>query len=363
MSNPNIDDEGFAIPAIPTNAVEAAPNANLPPAKKQLRPTASLPTTTETYGEKHGISPDLQAALQSVGRRGRQNVAMGHATHRAFERTQSFPAHVLSNSSTPNTGFQTALDAFAHAQGIINKEALRAKELQPFYSSALGSGSSSDVDGLSLSPRGANRRLKFGADGEVEEEELEGGNGQLFPGSGLGQGRALGKTREEIHLTAARKRRSSPAEPTSDTETEIGDDDEAEHDTQFSGSAFTNHPSGLGSYNHSGVSDFPPVFKSPAMTHPELFGNTAATSRAFPSAFKGVNAAGARELRGLPGARKIGFGKTMSAPVGQLGGSGGWGVDVDMGTDNSDGGGAGAVANGGGEDGFDIKDWAENEQF
>ncbi|WVF71814.1 hypothetical protein IAT40_006622 [Kwoniella sp. CBS 6097] len=352
MSNPTIDNEGFAIPAIPTNAVEAAPNP--PPAKRQLRPTASLPTTTETYGERHGISPDLQAALQSVGRRGRQTVAMGHATHRAFERTQSFPAHVFSNSSTPNTGFQTALDAFAHAQGIINKEALRAKELQPFYSS--GSGSSSDVDGLSLSPRGASRRLKFGENGEVEEEELEAGNGTLFPGHGQP------KSREQVHLTAARKRRSSPAEPTSDTETEIDEDEDVDDDTRAgnsSGGAFT-QPSNSSGFGSSGVSDFPPVFTSSAMTHPELFGNTAATSRAFPSAFKGVNAA--RELRGLPGARKIGFGKTMSAPVGQLGG-GGWGMDVDMGASTGTGEAPGQGSTAGEEDGFDIKDWADSEQF
>ncbi|WVQ99088.1 hypothetical protein IAU59_006220 [Kwoniella sp. CBS 9459] len=345
MSNPSVDNEGFAIPAIPTNAVEAAQDR--PPAKRQLRPTASLPTTTETYGEKHGISPDLQAALQSVGRRGRQTVAMGHATHRAFERTQSFPAHVLNNSSTPNAGFQTALDAFAHAQGIINKEALRAKELQPFYSSG-SAGSSSDVDGLSLSPRGASRRLKFGENGEVEEEELEGGDGPLFPGH------AQGKKRDEVHLTAARKRRSSPAELTSDTETEV-DEDEDNNNTSDT-FAHPSSSSGLGFGNGSGVSEFPPVFTSSAMTHPELFGNTAATSRAFPSAFKGVNAA--RELRGLPGARKIGFGKTMSAPVGQLGG-GGWGMDVDMGSGTTETGAAAA----GEEDGFDIKDWAESEQF
>ncbi|WWC89655.1 uncharacterized protein L201_004580 [Kwoniella dendrophila CBS 6074] len=308
-----------------------------PPAKRQLRPTTSVPSTTEFYGEKHGISPDLQAALQSVGRRGRQNVAMGHATHRAFERTQSFPAHVLASSALPNTGFTTALDAMSHAQGIISKEALRSKELQPFYSS--GSDENKNVDGLSLSPRGQNRRLKFGENGEVEEEM----EGPLFESSSS----SSGKTRENIYLTAARKRRSSPAEPTSDTETEIGEDDDDDQGNNVSTApttAFT-----------SNASDFPSVFKSSAMTHPELFGPTGSTSKAFPSAFKGMNA---RELRGLPGAKKTGFGKTMSAPVGSLGG--GWGMDVDM-------SGQDAISTNTAQeeetDGFDIKEWAESEKF
>lgn len=44
-----------------------------PEAKRTLRPTASLPTTAETYGDKHGLEPDLQAALQNVGRKGRMS--------------------------------------------------------------------------------------------------------------------------------------------------------------------------------------------------------------------------------------------------------------------------------------------------
>ncbi|WVW82664.1 hypothetical protein I302_104675 [Kwoniella bestiolae CBS 10118] len=319
MSAPSAstDNDGFVVPP--------------PPAKRQLRPTSSVPSTTEFYGEKHGISPDLQAALQNVGRRGRQNVAMGHATHRAFERTQSVPSHVLTSSALPNAGFTTALDAMSHAHGIFSKEALRSRELQPFYSG--GSDENKNVDGLSLSPRGRNRRLKFNENGEVEEENDE----PLFPSSSNS-----GQTREPTHLTAARKRRSSPAEPTSDTETEIGDEDEDDTPAAAPTATFT-----------SNASDFPSVFKSPAMTHPELFGPTGSTSKAFPSAFKGVNA---RELRGLPGARKLGFGKTMSAPVGSLGG---WGMDVDMASGGDEGAGAGV----GEEDGFDIKDWAENEQF
>lgn len=42
--------------------------------KRALRPTASLPpTTAEFYGQKHGIDPDVQLALQNIGRRSRQS--------------------------------------------------------------------------------------------------------------------------------------------------------------------------------------------------------------------------------------------------------------------------------------------------
>ena len=41
--------------------------------KRTLRPTASMPTTAETYGQKHGIDPNLTLALQNIGRRGRQS--------------------------------------------------------------------------------------------------------------------------------------------------------------------------------------------------------------------------------------------------------------------------------------------------
>ncbi|WWC69073.1 uncharacterized protein I206_103009 [Kwoniella pini CBS 10737] len=316
----------MSVPTASSNNSFAIPP---PPAKRQLKPANSLPTTTETYGQKHGIPSDLQAALQNVGRRGRQNVAMGHATHRAFERTQSVPSHVLTSSALPNQGFTTVLDAMTHAQGIISKEALRSRELQPFYSG--GSDENREVDGLSLSPRGKNRRLKFGENGEVEEEI----DGPLFSDSQS----STAQPRDSLHLIAARKRRSSPAEPTSDTETEIDEDEDLELPSEPT-TTFT-----------SNASDFPSVFKSPAMTHPELFGPTGSTSKNFPSAFKGMSS---RELKGLPGARKTGFGKTMSAPVGKLGGNG-WGTDIDM--DQS------GAAGEGEEDGFDIKDWAENERF
>lgn len=40
--------------------------------KRQLRPTTSLPSTAEHYGDLHGLDPELQARLQNVGRKGRQ---------------------------------------------------------------------------------------------------------------------------------------------------------------------------------------------------------------------------------------------------------------------------------------------------
>ncbi|WWD16272.1 hypothetical protein CI109_100698 [Kwoniella shandongensis] len=341
MSNPTSDsaqpttNDGFAVPP--------------PPAKRQLRPAASLPTTAEIYGEKHGISPDLQAALQNVGRRGRLNVSQGHSTHRAFDRTQSFPSHVLGPSTTPNSnGFTTALDDFVHAQGVINKELHRARELQPFgnYVNAESTGAGSNrsvedrlgLDGGAGKSRGRGKKLKFKPNGEVEEEEEEEDEDDR-----LDWGTA--KQREQFHLVQSKKRRSSPAEPEeggSDTETEIGEDDD-EDDNTFD----TTPTPGTTSTLSSNASEFPAVFKTPALTHPELFGPDAGPSnRAL---------AGGRQMRGLPGAagrKTVGWGKTMSAPVGSLSGGAGWGgMDVEMDKDEQE------------EDGFDVKEWAGSENF
>lgn len=57
---PQRDSDGFLMPA--------------PPSKRtQLRPANSLPTTADIYAAKHGIPLDVQMALQSVGRRGRES--------------------------------------------------------------------------------------------------------------------------------------------------------------------------------------------------------------------------------------------------------------------------------------------------
>lgn len=54
------DSDGFLMPA--------------PPSKRtQLRQANSLPTTADIYAAKHGIPLDVQMALQSVGRRGRES--------------------------------------------------------------------------------------------------------------------------------------------------------------------------------------------------------------------------------------------------------------------------------------------------
>jgi len=54
--------------------------------KRTLRPAASLPTTAETYGEKHGIDPNLTLALQNIGRKGRQSESSFNA-HDVSSRT------------------------------------------------------------------------------------------------------------------------------------------------------------------------------------------------------------------------------------------------------------------------------------
>lgn len=60
--------------------------------KRTLRPAASLPTTAETYGEKHGINPDLTLALQNIGRKGRQS-----------ESTFFLPSYLLCREKTTET--------------------------------------------------------------------------------------------------------------------------------------------------------------------------------------------------------------------------------------------------------------------
>ncbi len=124
-----------------------------------------------------------------------------------------------------------------------------------------------------------------------------------------------------------RKRRSSPAEAEAEaTDTEVAEDDEMpELDTSASTS--------------NDADDFPPVFRSPKISQPELFSKPV---QAVPNG---------RTVKGLPGKKGRGFGKTVSAPVGGLGnwsGAGsGAGMDVDRGM----------------EDGFDVKEWAASEEF
>jgi hypothetical protein len=60
----------------PSNPPQAQGKTDQHFSKRTLRPAASLPTTAETYGEKHGIDPNLTLALQNIGRKGRQSESL-----------------------------------------------------------------------------------------------------------------------------------------------------------------------------------------------------------------------------------------------------------------------------------------------
>lgn len=210
---------------------------------------------------------------------------------RPFQPTQSLPA-IPSSSGI----FLSDRDAQAQARLIV-KDDLRLRELQPY--------SSTSTNALNLSPRAQaaqldiddDLRLRFDANGEVIQERRRG-----------------------------HKRR--------DADDEGGDTD-------------TDSPTGV---NHAlpppgsapppqaavGVADdFPPVFKSPQLSIPELYGPQSMAPPPVPNrAFAGMPR---RQLR-----------PTMSAPVGRLGseqgGLRGFGMQVDD------------------EDGFDVGDWAAEQE-
>ncbi|KAK4685559.1 hypothetical protein P7C73_g4589, partial [Tremellales sp. Uapishka_1] len=295
-----------------------------PASKRQLRPTASLPTTAEVYGNKFGLSEDLQARLSNVGRQKR----LGRFPHsklptrvRAYKGIAVTQGHSIAQSggSGAQTGFLTDSEARANAQQIMSKEQLKARELQPY---------SQTVDGLSLSPRGGGgreekRRLRFteGEDGDIEVLE----DWETSPS----RSRSKAQPYARPTLKASTKRRSSPQQPDED-EGEATETEDDPLDASVPGMSFA-------SVDH----DFPPVFKTPSLTLPELHHAHPAEK---PTQQPPVN----RLLKGLPGRR--GLGKTMSAPVGKLGGGGRWGggMDVDMEEE---------------EDGFSVSDWAGKEDF
>ncbi|OXM78034.1 hypothetical protein C364_04461 [Cryptococcus neoformans Bt63] len=320
---PQRDSDGFVMPAPP-------------PKRTQLRAANSLPTTADIYAAKHGIPLDVQMALQNVGRRGRESVARGH---RSFDRTQSVPNLVIGNSAAPPmSSFTSTHDAMQHARGVINKELMRARELQPFGST---SSTSSDVDALAL--EGAEehkrtRRLLFGPDGEVAEV-FEQGNvkGKVDFGKGT-------KT-EDATLVPSRKRRSSPAEPEgSDTETDDIDDDEDGQAERQPSITF-----------NTVESVFPPVFTSPAITHPELFGPLPGSSSTADNHDDAVKTTAARQFKGLPaGKRKLGWQKSASAPVIGLQRWGDMDVDGEEETRFE-------ARNESLEDGFEFNNWEEVE--
>lgn len=255
--------------------------------------------------------------------------------HRSFDRTQSVPNLVIGSSAAPPaSSFTSTHDAMQHARGVINKELMRARELQPFGST---SSTSSDVDALAL--EGAEehkrtRRLVFGPDGEVEEVFQQ---ASLKAKVGFGKGTKS----EDATLVPSRKRRSSPAEPDgSDTETD--DIDQDEEDELRPSVTF-----------NTVESVFPPVFTSPAITHPELFGPLPGSSSS--ADVPDVKPTAARPFKGLPvGKRKLGWQKAASAPVIGLQRWGDMDVDGEEETKFE-------AENESLEDGFEFNNWEEVE--
>lgn len=197
------------------------------------------------------------------------------------------------------------------AQSIIHKDDLRRRELRPY-------GSGDSVTALDLAgTRGTSperkRRLKFGADGEVEMEEDGSG--------GFRQKESVG--REDWGFSQGKKRVAGD-DDASDTGTEV-DEDEAAPGLEPSGSV-----------SGSTIDEFPPVFTSSTISHPALAQGDV-KGRMLPP--QTARLGGSRQMRGLPGRA---LGKTMSAPV-RLGG----GMEVEMAD----------------TDGFDVSEWAGQTDF
>ncbi|RSH93729.1 hypothetical protein EHS25_006377 [Saitozyma podzolica] len=297
--------------------------------KRQLRPTTSLPSTAEHYGELHGLDPELQARLQNIGRKGRQAVSQG----RSFDRTQSFPTF----GSNDMSGF-TATQAIVHAESIIQKDEMRRGELRPYASNE-------GVDALALSPRGGGagagartsssvagrspdrmgRKLTFGADGEVEMDEAV---GAALTRGGAGPGASGGKGGESVQMVPGKKRyQEEDEDDVSDTATEVDENEDQDIlllPSDLASPALRSPGAPLGLGGHSSSSGF----GSGSMGPPPV-----------PSRF------GARAVKAMPGRT---LAKTVSAPV-RLGG---WGMDVDV---DEQSGGVG--------DGFDVSEWAKGEDF
>ncbi|CAD6591123.1 MAG: hypothetical protein TREMPRED_005993, partial [Tremellales sp. Tagirdzhanova-0007] len=264
-----------------------------PASKRQLRPTFSLPTTAEKYGAQFGIPEEVQRALQNVGPKGRHNVAQG----RGFERTQSFPTASTGGPSSSSHGFHTAPETYAQAQGIIHKELMHARELKP-YSEVLDTFMGHDAPSSPEQRAGLSFLTQERRSTKSDEEGWD-------------------LTRREDRTGL--KRRSSPAEERSGSDTETDEDVPDLSNPSIS----------------TTCDDFPPVFRSPEITQPELFVRPVQ----MPS--------NGRRTKGMPG-RTRGFGKTVSAPVGKVGWGDGGAMDVDQ------------VEM---EDGFNVREWAASEEF
>lgn len=216
------------------------------------------------------------------------------------------------------------------AQNIIHKDERRrqARELQPY-----GSAESSEINALDLAgSSGAERekgnmRLRFGENGEVEMD----GEDQSFARGGRTEGKKMDCGMSQGKKRGAEAEGDIPEGDVSDTATEVDEDE--------------------GPPVVSGADEFPPVFTSPAISHPDLFRSNrfpavppAAGRRAGPPATTHM-VAGGRQMRGLPGRA---LGKTMSAPV--FGRSSGMEVDE-------------PAMSTLGADGFDVGEWAEDTDF
>lgn len=255
------------------------------------------------------------------------------------------------------SGF-TASQAIVHAESIIRKDEMRQRELRPYASNE-------GVDALALSPRGGGagartsssaaggspdrmgRRLTFGADGEVAMDEAVGAASTRG-----GPGAGGGNRGESVQMVPGKKRSQEDDEDdVGDTATEVDEDEDQDM-------SMPDLVHGSGSTVND---DFPQVFSSPQISHPQLFARPAASlglgGHSSSSAFGSGSGAmgpppvpsrfGARAVKAMPGRT---LAKTVSAPV-RLGG---WGMDVDVDVDGQSGG----VG-----DGFDVSEWAKGEDF
>lgn len=253
----------------------------------------------------------------------------------------------------------THAQTMAQAHGIISREDLRRRELRPFSSD-----DSDDIRALALanrdgagsgrggSPDRPSRRMTFNADGTVVVEGEDERGSFEAPNFGfrvsLALGRKRGKDEADADATAG-----DQAEDDDEERTEVDEDEPAPSASDLEGSTLVN----------TAPTDFPPVFASPAISHPELFDSPAGSPSASALSFGGdkglmlpppVPSAGGRTLAPRthrPFANRPGrmLGKTMSAPVHGLGygsGFGSSGMDVDGGADGL-------------PDGFDVAEWAK----
>lgn len=213
--------------------------------------------------------------------------------------TQSMPTFGFDNSGL----FQSARNTYARAHELISKERLRERELQPFGALSPSMQPSDDVHALSLSPRSRNAQT-------------------LAP-----NGQAEGVFARGI-------KRTTSVPEAEDNEGEATDTDEPAEAAQPRPQVDLPNVS----------TDFPPVFQSAGITHPELFQPGSMGPPPVPGRVtRGLPARGGP----VPGARP-GLSKAASAPVGKLGDAFAWGMDLD---------------DAGDADGFDVSEWAQSEQF